>query len=265
MNGAARGQVVAITGASSGIGRALALAWAKRGASLVLSARNEVMLAKVAKEVAAAGGEAFVEPGDVTREADRARIISRAKTEKGRLDVLVNNAGRGYYGSSRTIAIDELEDIFRLNVFAPLRLAQLAIDPLTRTSGTIVMLSSIAGVVAAPRLGAYAASKFALEALSMSLRAELSSTGVKVVVIRPGPVDTPFRANSITTDGQPGVRPPGAEIQTPERVAELTVRAVLRGSPVVETTRFVKLASFTSRTFPSAFRLINRVLAAKPD
>ena len=255
--------VVAITGASTGIGRALALAWAKRGATLVLNARSERALGEVAREVRGAGGEAFIEPGDVTREEDRVRFLQRAKLEKGRLDVLVNNAGRGYYGTSRTIDLGDLEAIFQLNVFAPLRLAQLAIDPLTRTSGTIVMMSSVAGIVAAPRLGAYAASKFALEALSMSLRAELKSTGIDVVVIRPGPVDTDFRANSVTTDGQPGVRPPGAKIQTAEDVAEQTVRAVERGTAVVETSGFVKLASAVSRHAPAAFRFVTAVMASK--
>ena len=256
-------KVVAITGASTGIGRALALAWAKRGACVVLNARSESALGDVAREVKSAGGEALIEPGDVTREEDRVRFLQRAKLEKGRLDVLVNNAGRGYYGTSRTIELVDLEAIFQLNVFAPLRLAQLAVDALTRTSGTIVMMSSVAGVVAAPRLGAYAASKFALEALSMSLRAELRSAGIKVVVIRPGPVDTDFRANSVTTDGQPGVRPPGAKVQTPEDVAEQTVRAVSRGTAVVETSAFVKLASAVSRHAPGAFRLVTSVMAAK--
>ena len=138
---------------------------------------------------------------------------ARAKAEGG-VDVLVNNAGRGYYGSAANIAVRDLEALLALNVVAPLRLAQLALDPLTRTGGTIVMISSVAGVVASPRMGAYAASKFALEALSMSLRAELVGTGVRVVVVRPGPVDTPFRAHSVTTDGRAGVRPPGAEVQT---------------------------------------------------
>ena len=259
-----RGAMVAITGASSGIGRALALEWARRGASVVLSARNEGALKGVAKEVRDAGGEAFVEVGDVTREEDRVRIVERATREKGRLDVLVNNAGRGYYGTLRTIELAELEALFALNVLAPLRLAQLATGALEKTSGTIVMLSSIAGVVAAPRLGAYAASKFALEALSMSLRAELAKSGVKVLVIRPGPVDTPFRANSVTTDGQPGVRPPGAKVQTPEEVARMTVRAVERGAAVVETTAFVKVASMTARVAPAAFRVITRMMAGRP-
>jgi short-subunit dehydrogenase len=255
--------VVAITGASTGIGRALAIAWAKRGACVVLNARSERALGDVAREVKSAGGEALIVSGDVTREEDRVRFIERAKLEGGRLDVLVNNAGRGYYGTSRTIDLADLEAIFQLNVFAPLRLAQLAIDPLARTSGTIVMMSSVAGVVAAPRLGAYAASKFALEALSMSLRAELRSMGIKVVVIRPGPVDTDFRANSVTTDGQPGVRPPGAKVQTADDVAKQTVRAVEQHTAVVETSGFVKLASAAARHAPGVFRFVTGVMAAK--
>jgi short-subunit dehydrogenase len=254
--------VVAITGASSGIGRALALEWAKRGASVVLSARNEVALARVAREVSAAGGEPFVEAGDVTVEAHRAAIIARANKEKGRLDVLVNNAGRGYYAATRDIDVAELEALFALNVIAPLRLAQLAIDSLRRSSGTIVMLSSVAGVAAAPHLGAYAASKFALEAIAIALRAELASAGVHVLVVRPGPVDTPFRDNSVARNVAAGVRPPGSRVQTAARVAAQTVRAVERGRPVLETSLFVRVASLASRVTPAAFRMISARMAA---
>src|SRR6516225_963004 len=203
----AANSTVVVTGASSGIGEALARAWARRGATLVLSARDEA----------------------------------------GRLDVLVNNAGRGYYGSVARIDARELEALFALNVVAPLRLAQLALDPLTRTGGAVVMISSVAGVVASPRMGAYAATKFALEALSMSLRAELVGTGVRVVVVRPGPVDTPFRENAITTDGRSGVRPRAAKVQSPDDVADQTLRAIDNGNPVVETTSFVRLASAAAR------------------
>src|ERR1700722_14256152 len=142
--------VVAITGASSGIGHALALAWAERGATLILSGRNEVALARVAREVAHAGGEAFVEAGDVTDEGHRRRIVDRALSEKGRLDVLVNNAGRGYYAKVRDVDESDLGSLFTLNVIAPLRLTQLALDALARTKGTVVMISSVAGVVSAP-------------------------------------------------------------------------------------------------------------------
>jgi short-subunit dehydrogenase len=255
---------IVITGASSGIGRALALAWAKRKARVVLSARDEGALAKVAEEVRAAGGDAHVCAGDVTVEADRVRLIERALDVGGQIDVLVNNAGRGYYGDAVSLDLAELESLFALNVFAPLRLTQLALDPLTRVSGSVVMMSSIAGVISAPRHGAYSATKFALEALSDSLRAELASAGVRVVVIRPGPVDTPFRERATSVGGRdPEPRAPGARVQTPEEIAEQTVRAVEDGNPVVETSAYVKLASAATRLAPAAWRVVSRAMAAR--
>jgi short-subunit dehydrogenase len=189
--------------------------------------------------------------------------VAAARASTGRVDVLINCAGQGYYGSVAHIDPTELSALFALNVVAPLRLAQLAIDPLTRTSGCVVMLSSIAGVVASPRMGAYAASKFALEAVSMALRAELASAGIRVLVVRPGPVDTPFRANAITTDGHAGVRPRMARAQTAEEVAEQTYAAVVRGKAVVETTAFVRLASAAARVTPGAVRWVTAAMAAR--
>jgi short-subunit dehydrogenase len=258
-------QTVIITGASSGIGEALARAWARRGATVILSARSEKALARVADDIRRDhAGKAIVHPGDVTREEDRVALVGSARAHTGRLDVIVNNAGRGYYGSVARIDVGEIEALFALNVIAPLRLAQLAIDPLTRTGGCIVMMSSLAGVVAAPRMGAYAGSKFALEAITMSLRAELVGTGVRVVVVRPGPVDTGFQDHAITTDGRAGVRPPGSRAQTPEQVAEQTIRAAARGAAVVETTPYVRLISATARMAPGAMRWLTAVSAGRP-
>jgi short-subunit dehydrogenase len=248
--------VVVITGASSGIGRALALEWAKGGASIVLSGRNRDALDNVANAVRAAGGEATVEAGDITDEEQRRRLIDRALHEKGRIDVLVNNAGRGFYAKIVDIDVSEMEKLFALNVIAPLRLAQLALEALMRSQGSIVMLSSVAGVVAAPHLGAYAASKFALEALSIALRAELRQSGVRVHVIRPGPVATPFRANSVAVGVPAGVRPAGSTLQTPEIIARKTVRAVKKNQAVIETSMFVRVASFASRVAPPVFRIL---------
>jgi short-subunit dehydrogenase len=255
---------VVITGASMGIGRALARAWAARGATTVLSARGEHALREVAREVEGAGGRAFVVPGDVTDEAYRERLVARA-VEAGGVDVLVNNAGRGFYSPALRIELDELRRLFELNVFAPLRLVQLAAPHLERATGTIVMMSSVAGVVAAPRYGAYAASKFALEALSMSMRAELSARGVRVVVIRPGPVDTPFRANATRAPGMTGYDAPDPSAQSAEDVARLTVRAVDRARAVTETSAFVRFASAASRFAPAGLRFALGRMATRPS
>ncbi|CAN5472322.1 hypothetical protein BH09MYX1_BH09MYX1_11730 [soil metagenome] len=258
---AAKPANVVVTGASSGIGRALALAFAARGDRVVLSARNADDLAKVALEVQSQGGTAVVVPSDVTKEEDRVRLIDVATADGRELDVLVNNAGRGYYGHLMKVDVGELETLFALNVFAPLRLTQLARAPLARARGVVVMMSSIAGVVAAPKLGAYAASKFALEALSTSLRAEVAEDGIRVCVIRPGPVDTPFRANSVVTEVEAGVRPKGAKIQTAEDIARLTLSAIDRNRDVMETSAFVMFSSFAARVTPPLLRFALRRMA----
>lgn len=247
-----------------GIGRALALAWAKRGATVVLSARGKDELEAVAADIRTTGGTAIVEPGDVTDEAYRARVVERAAAEGRGIDVLVNNAGRGFYAPSLAIDVDELRKLFELNVIAPLRLAQLAAPHLERSRGTIVMMSSIAGVVAAPKYGAYAASKFALEGLAMSMRSELASKGIDIVVVRPGPVNTPFRTNAVRAVGETGYRAPDPKAQSAEYVAELTLRAVDRAKPIVETSSYVRLASTAARLAPPALRLVLKRMASRP-
>ncbi len=246
-----------------GIGRALALAWAARGATLVLSARGESALHAVAREVDARGGRAVPVVGDVTDEAHRTLLVERAAKEGGGIDVLVNNAGRGFYAPALAIDLAEMRRLFELNVIAPLALVQLAAPHLERSRGTIVMMSSVAGVVAAPRYGAYAASKFALEALSMSMRAELASQGVRVVVIRPGPVDTPFRANATRAPGMVGYDAPDPNAQSAEAIARLTLKAVDRARPVTETSAFVRVASAASRFAPAGLRFALRRMATR--
>jgi short-subunit dehydrogenase len=247
-----------------GIGRALAIRWAADGATVILAARSEEALGDVAREVRAAGGSAVVVAGDVTDSRYREGLVERAVAACGSLDVLVNNAGRGFRARTTAIDLDEMRRLFELNVIAPLHLAQLAAPHLEKTRGTIVMLSSVAGVVAAPRYGAYSASKFALEALSMAMRSELASRGVRVVVIRPGPVATPFRANAHRAAGEVGYDSPDPNAQSAEEIARQTVRAVARGTPVVETSGFVRLASSASRFAPAALRIALRRMADRP-
>ena len=264
MSGLRPKPTVVITGASSGIGRALAIRWAGRGAHVVANARDASALEALAAEIRAGtgGGDVLTIAGDVTRAEDRKHLVDEARAWRGTIDVLVNNAGRGYYGAARDIDLADFEALFALNVIAPLGLVQLAYDDLARSHGTVVMMSSIAGVAAAPKMAAYAATKFALEALAMSMRAELATDGVRVLVVRPGPVDTPFRENSMATAGtEAGVRPKGAKVQTPEEVARLIMNAVASRRDVLETSLFVRFGSFGARVVPPIFRAVTRKMA----
>lgn len=245
---------VLVTGASMGIGRALALAWAARGADLVLSARGAAALEEVAAEARALGARVFPVAGDVTDDGHRRDLVRAAVSGTGRLDVLVNNAGRGFYARALAVDLEELRKLFELNVVAPLALVQLAAENLAEARGTVVMMSSIAGVVAAPRYAAYSASKFALEAIAMAMRAELAERGIRVVVVRPGPVKTPFRANATRAPGEAVATQPEPDAQPPEEVAALTLRAVDRATPVVETSTYVRLVSGATRFVPAGVR-----------
>lgn len=255
---------VVITGASTGIGRALALAWARRGAAVVLSARSEANLRDVAGEIEAAGGRAHALAGDVTDAEHRRALVDAAVDAGGGIDVLVNNAGRGYYAQVPEIDLDALRGLFELNVLAPLALSQLALPHLVASRGAVVMISSVAGVVAAPRYAAYSASKFALEGIAMAMRAELAKDGVRVLVVRPGPVDTPFRANAARGATEKGYTRPDPKAQSAEDVAQRTIRALDRGRAVDETSLFVRFSSAVARHAPFAMRRALERMAVRP-
>lgn len=254
---------VIITGASMGIGKALALAWAGEAEKplLVLSARGEAALDDVAAAVREKGARAVVVAGDVTDEAHRAALVEAASRHGGGVDVLVNNAGRGFYSPALDVDVAKLRELFELNVIAPLRLVQLAAPHLTESRGVVVMMSSVAGIVAAPKYAAYAASKFAIEAIAMSLRSELAASGIRIVVIRPGPVNTPFRANATRAEGIAGYDAPDPKAQPVEAVARQMLRAIKRGTPIVHTSNFVRIASAGSRFAPAVLRRVLRRMA----
>jgi short-subunit dehydrogenase len=190
------GKVVVVTGASEGIGAHLAAVLRSRGAHLSLIARNENKLAAVA-----AAGDLVVS-GDLTDYSVRRSLISKTVDRWGRIDTLINNAGRGSYYTACTTPLAEARAVFELNFFAPLALTQLAAPFLRQSRGTLVNVSSIAGQVNLPWLPVYSASKFALAAITSALRTELKRDGVNVMGVFPGYVDTDFQAHAV------GPRPP---------------------------------------------------------
>jgi short-subunit dehydrogenase len=188
------GAAVVITGASSGIGAATALAFAGRGARLALCARRFDRLQQVAQRCRAAGApEVVVRIADVSRPAEARGFVAVALSSFDRIDVLVNNAGVGWRGRFQDMAEADLVAILNTNVLGALVTTQAALPSmLEANAGVIVNVASVLGFRAMPYSAAYSASKHALVGLSHALRGELSGTGVKVSVVYPGTTDTEF-------------------------------------------------------------------------
>ena len=180
-------RTVLITGCSSGIGRATAELFHEGDWTVYATSRDTDDIADLAER----GCETA--RLDVTVDADIERVLDRIDRETGRVDCLVNNAGYGQYGPLEDVPVERLHRQFDVNVYGPHRLTR-AVLPLMRAreDGTVVNVSSVAGRVAFPGGGAYSGSKFALEAMSDSLRAEVEQFGIDVVLVEPGLVDTGF-------------------------------------------------------------------------
>jgi uncharacterized protein len=183
------GKTVVITGASSGIGRAAALEFARRGANVVLAARRAELLDEVAALCRARGAECTPIVADVSTRTDCKRLMDAA----GRVDILVNNAGFAVFDAIEDAKPEDLEEMMRTNYFGALWCTQAALpDMLARREGTIVMVASIAGLMGYARMGGYCATKFAMVGFSEALRDEVLDRGVRVALVCPGTVDTNF-------------------------------------------------------------------------
>ena len=186
-----RDRVVVVTGASSGIGRQVALDFAARGAALVISARRGDLLAATARECEARGGRVEAMTGDVAERTFIAEMVARAVRRFGRLDVVVNNAGISKHKQAYHLTPDEVEYVMRVNFLAPAILTLAALPQMLRQGeGWVVNVSSAAGKIAPPREAVYAASKFALNGLTEGLWLDLAGSNVHVAVINVGPIDT---------------------------------------------------------------------------
>ena len=225
------GKVVIITGASEGIGAQLALLLRGKGARLVLAARNQ------AKLQAIAGTGDLVAAGDLTLETVRTSLIARTLERFGRIDALINNAGRGSYYSLAESPLEEARSLFELNFFAPFHLAQLATPALRESRGTLVNINSIAGQISLPWLPLYSAGKFALASLTSTQRMELRRDGVHVMGVFPGYVDTDFQAHAAGNAPPAGVVKGRRFAVTAQECAAAIVRGMERRSRNVVTPR----------------------------
>lgn len=239
------GKIAIVTGASDGIGARLAIALRARGARLALVARNEEKLKAVA------GPEDLVIPCDLTQDAAHAPVIDRTIARFGQIDILINNAGRGSYYNAIDTPLDDARSMFDLNFFAPFHLAQLAAPSLRKTKGTLVNVSSIAGQMSLPWLAVYSSSKFALASLTSTQRMELARSGVNVMAVFPGYVDTGFQSNATGAAPPPSVVKGKQFAVTSAECAEAIVRGIERRSSMVVTPRIGWVLVWINRLFPA--------------
>lgn len=220
MSSRIQGNVVVITGASSGIGRATAIALAECGARLVLTGRRRETLEKVAAEIGSRA-EIHIVPLDVTDQADFGRLVECTERTVGPIDIVVASAGQYIRGNAATLSEEDFQRSMEVNFYGVVRLA-LAVLPgmLKRSRGHIVAVSSVDGKKALPLDAPYAAAKFAVTGFMDALRQDLRGTGVSVSTILPGRVDTPMIANLSV----PWISP---KIES-RRVAQAVIRAIRR-------------------------------------
>lgn len=193
-----KGKLAVVTGASSGIGRAIALELASLGMRLELLGRDEARLAAVATDVARRGGDARLHSFDL---GDDAAVLSFAERIGEGLDVLVHSAGVITLGTVAELEVDVLDWHYRLNVRAPYLLSRACLGALTRRAGQLAFINSGAGLSARAGWSAYAASKHALKAIADSLREELAGTGVRVISVYPGRTASPMQQRVRESEG----------------------------------------------------------------
>jgi short-subunit dehydrogenase len=246
-----------VTGASSGIGRSIAIELARQGAKVLVTARREERLRQLVDEIRADGGRAESVAGDITDSEVRRRTVELAQSAWGGLDILVNNAGIGAMGLFEDAGPDRLRRVMEVNFFALVEMTRLALPLLKQaTSPIIVNVSSILGRRGTPYSSEYSASKFAVHGFSEAVRAELAGGGIDVLVVSPGTTQTEFFDSVLERTGEPAW--PEHNAVPAELVARKTVQAIRRGRHEIIPYWWGRVLCWLNRLSP---KLVDRIMA----
>jgi short-subunit dehydrogenase len=233
-----RDKVALITGGSGGLGRALAGTLAAAGARVIVTARNADPLEATAVAIRQRGGQATAMPADITCQDQVERLFQQAIGQFGRLDMLVNSAGRSQRGEAIDTTPEEFCDLMALNFIAAVRCTRAAVPHLLASRGHVVNIGSLAGKAAVRYVGAYPATKFALSAYSAQLRLELGPRGLHVLLVSPGPIareDAEHRYADQAAGLPETAKKPGAGVKfnaiSPEKLSRAILRACERRQP----------------------------------
>jgi short-subunit dehydrogenase len=262
-------QTVLITGASSGIGAALAWEFARRGFAVALVARRLDLVESLAAQLRAAGSEASAHRGDVTQDGDVARVIAELAARGAVPSVVVANAGFGVVGHAQGLELDDYRRQLETNLYGVLRTFHETLPALKTTRGRLAIMGSIAGHVSGPGGSAYAISKFGVRALAEALHGELKPAGIRVTLLSPGFVESDIRR--VDNRGELHARaddpiPPWLRMKA-DVAARKMVKAILRGRREAVITFHGKVLVFFARHFPRLTRalIVSRVRGARPE
>lgn len=231
-------KVVLVTGGSSGLGRVIAEAFAAAGAKIAVVGLEQPQVEQAAAEMQAAGRDVLGITADITQQEEVDRLFGQALDRFGRLDVLVNNAGRSMRGALLDTTAEQFRDLMELNLIALTRCTRAAVPHLLEHRGHVINIGSLASKSAARWVGAYPATKFAVAAYSQQLRLELGPQGLHVLLVCPGPIrrESPRLYPLEGAEGVPeSARTPGAGVRlhtiAPEQLAAAILRACQRRKP----------------------------------
>jgi len=244
-------KVIVITGASSGIGLATALAAAEHGASLILNARSADTLTAVCDHIREEGGAAGYFAADVASRTDMDRLAAFAIERFGRIDVWINNAGVSIYGRLTDVSDDDHRRLFETNFWGVVNGSLAALPHLVRTKGTLINVGSEVSEAVVPLQGMYSASKHAVKGFTDTLRIELQhdDVPVNVTLIQPGATDTPFPQHARNyMDQEPALPTP---LDDPFHVAETTLNAIGTGKRAIKVSGMAKLNTLLAKFAPA--------------
>ncbi|HEU5400626.1 MAG TPA: SDR family NAD(P)-dependent oxidoreductase [Terriglobales bacterium] len=255
-----QGKVVVVTGASMGIGEAIAKVFAEDGAKVVLSSRSREHLEAARARIGVPDRTTAV-ICDVSDPSQAKALLQTTLDRFGRVDVWVNNAGFGLVDSIQRMDMNACRKMFDTNLFGAIQCTQNVIPVMRQQgSGCIINVSSVAGFIGVPYMAAYGATKHALNCISRATRAELAGTGVRVLNVCPGFVDTQFSTNAIRGTDRKKMRAANQRGISAEQVARATLRGYLGNKKELIVPWFYNLVILTYRIFPS---VIENAMRAK--
>ncbi|MGB3467509.1 MAG: SDR family oxidoreductase [Cyclobacteriaceae bacterium] len=262
------GKVVIITGGNSGIGKALAIKYAKQGARIVLTGRNEERLKGVEAELKAINADYLALKADAASDVDNQRVIDATISKFGKIDTLICNAGISMRALFEELDLEVFKKVMDINFWGTVYLCKAALPYILESKGSIIGISSINGHRGTPARSAYTASKFAMEGFFESLRTEVMKKGVHILVVSPGFTGTNIRNAALTAGGSSQGESPRNEekMMTAEEVADKVYSAHKKKKRDLVLTSQGKLVVFLNKWMPATMdKLVYNAMAKEED